>query len=230
MSDCPVIVFFKAPIRGTVKTRLAQDLGKDKTLELYRAFVADVVEKAETVGTVSLFYAPAEHVVEAEKLVGRAGGLIVQMGDDLGEKMAGAFEYEFSRGAVCAILVGTDVPDVPVTLLREACEALEQNQAVIGPVRDGGYFLIGFRADAYSRACFQNIPWSTDRVCEKTLEIMSQNRIDCRVLSPWDDVDTQNDYHALIRRLRTGQTLAPRTWACIRSHEDHSFDHHSCSE
>jgi len=230
VTHCPLIVFFKAPILGTVKTRLARTLGQDKTLGLYRSFVTDVIEKAGSVGPLSLFYSPAGHPDEAKELAGGAGELIAQSGGDLGEKMAGAFEYEFSRGAACAVLMGTDVPDVPVPLIREACDALEQNQAVIGPVRDGGYFLVGFRADAYSRTFFQNIPWSTDRVCDKTLEIMGKHQIDCHVLSPWDDVDIQADYNALIHRLRTGQTQAPRTWAWIQRHEDLNFNHNSGSE
>jgi uncharacterized protein len=228
--NCPVLIFLKAPIKGQVKTRLAQNLGVDMALDLYRAFVCDVLETAGRVGEVILFYTPEEKAEETRDLVGAEYRLLAQQGTDLGEKMALAFETVFARGLDKAVLMGTDVPDVPESMIREACEALDSHAAVLGPVTDGGYFLIGLKQEAYTRDLFRDIPWSTERVLEKTLERMRENRIECHVLSFWHDVDTGSDFNALKERLKSGQTRAPQTQACITTHGTDHIDYHPGSE
>ena len=220
MNQTRVIIFLKAPIRGFVKTRLAQTLGDDAALGLYRAFVRDILEKIQFLGDVVLYYTPMGHEAALEDLCGRSFMHILQKGNDLGEKMARAFENEFNRGARNIILMGTDVPDVPEDILKMASQALETHPAVIAPSTDGGYFLIGFTARGFSRTVFEKIPWSTPAVFGKTLEIMNQNRLACHVLPSWTDVDTEEDYKALVQRLRSGRTRAPGTLAWIKTHDN----------
>ena len=230
MSDCRILIFLKAPIKGYIKTRLSQSLGENRVLELYRCFVRDVLKKAGSQGDVTLFYYPSDKRRETAAMTGEEFELVVQDGADLGDKMACAFEYEFNKGTTAAILIGTDVPDVPESMLREASEALGEHQAVIGPVGDGGYFLIGFTRAGFTRKVFEGIHWSTPTVFEKTVEILRQNRISYHVLPLWYDVDTGEDYEALVSRLRSGLSQAPHTLKFILDHETHHFDHHSCSE
>lgn len=224
---CPILIFLKAPVKGRVKTRLAESTGDDMALALYRAFVGDVLETAGSAGEVLLFHTPENGQGDIRDLVGPEYRMFVQKGMDLGEKMACAFEQVFAMGADRVVLMGTDVPDVPVFLIREAMESLTNHGSVIGPVADGGYFLIGFKSSAFTRNVFEHIPWSTGRVFEKTLERMGANQIECHVLKTWYDVDTEADLKALIHRLSSGQTRAPRTQACMEIHGTDHFDNHT---
>ena len=227
----PVVVFLKAPVRSGVKTRLAETLGDDLTLELYRCFVMDILEKAEQAGCLSLCFHPAENEMLVRAFLeqwsrGKTLRWMAQNGGDLGEKMSGAFASEFENGCDKAVLIGSDIPDLPLNFIAEAFEALEHSQAVIGPSTDGGYYLIGFKRSGFSPEFFRGMAWSTPSVCEKTLEIMGKNHINCHMLPFWRDVDTGEDYEALVKRLSSGLTTAPHTWAFIQNHEKNHLGHH----
>lgn len=230
MDSTRILLFLKAPVKGMVKTRLALTLGEDNALCLYRAFVLDILDKIKSFKNLILYFTPPEHEPALRELVGRDLPGCLQKGVDLGEKMARAFEEQFGQGAQKVLLMGTDVPDIPVGIIEKAVSALEDHPAVIAPSQDGGYFLIGFTNRGYSRKVFEQIPWSTPQVCEKTLEIMRENRIECHVLPSWADVDTGEDFSALTERLRSKQTRAPHTWAWITRHETGSIHHHSGTE
>jgi rSAM/selenodomain-associated transferase 1 len=229
MKSMKIIVFIKAPVMGAVKTRLAATLGNEKTLGVYRCFIRDTLDKAMRLGDVTVCYTPASHARESAECISEFVEQIPQADGDLGEKMFQAFHREFEKGASSVVLMGSDAPDVPVSFLEEACDSLKQFPAVIGPVEDGGYFLIGFTRKGFTRDVFQEIPWSTPVVFEKTLEILKRNRISCHILPPWQDVDTGEDYDALIRRLGSGTTKACHVWEFVRENGHHRIDHHTGS-
>lgn len=229
-----ILVFLKAPVKSTVKTRLAQSLGDDLTLELYKCFILDVLQKAEKTGELILHYYPVEYEKPVADFVGDYYRE-PQHGSDLGERMAHALCSTFEKGFERVVLIGTDIPDIPVDYLHDAFKVLDENDAVIGPSQDGGYVLIGFNRKGFSQVVFKGIVWSTATVCEKTLEIMDLNRISFHKLPLWYDVDTGEDFNALIQRLESGQATAPHTWDFIqrnqlRIHETNHLNHYSSPE
>ena len=48
-------------------------------------------------------------------------------------------------GATQVVLIGSDSPTLPVNLVEQAFSELDKNDAVLGPARDGGYYLIGLK-------------------------------------------------------------------------------------
>ncbi|MFA6013414.1 MAG: TIGR04282 family arsenosugar biosynthesis glycosyltransferase [Desulfobacteraceae bacterium] len=229
-----ILVFLKAPVKSTVKTRLAQSLGEDLTLDLYKCFILDVLQKAEKTGELILHYYPVDNEKSVADFVGHYDRE-PQHGSDLGERMEHALSSTFEKGYEKSVLIGTDIPDIPVDYLHDAFKALDKNDAVIGPSQDGGYVMIGFNREGFSQAVFKGVSWSTSTVCEKTLEIMDLNRISCHKLPLWYDVDTGEDYNALIQRLESGQASAPHTWDFIQrnqfqAHETSDLRHYSCPE
>jgi hypothetical protein len=149
--------------------------------------------------------------------------------------MAHALSSTFEKGFEKVVLIGTDIPDIPVDYLHDAFKALDKKDAVIGPSQDGGYVLIGFNRQGFSQSVFKGVVWSTATVCEKTLELMDLNRISCHKLPLWYDVDTGEDFNALIQRLESGQATAPHTWDFIQrfqlqTHETNYLSHYSCPE
>ena len=129
-----VLVFARAPEKGKVKKRLAAGLGEAAALELYRAFVDDLLD--------TLTRAGLHHILcHFPKILPRdlaqwpRPGLprFPQTGNDLGERMAHAFEQGFAMGFQRLVLVGTDLPDLPESAFHQALEALEHNPGGFGP-------------------------------------------------------------------------------------------------
>jgi glycosyltransferase A (GT-A) superfamily protein (DUF2064 family) len=94
------------------------------------------------------------------------------------------------------LLIGADIPDLSIPLIDEALNALNTNDAVIGPADDGGCYLIGFNRDAFLPGIFQGIAWSTDSVYHKTMNFFAESGLRVHVLAVLKDVDTLEDLEA----------------------------------
>jgi len=202
MPDDPLILLFvKAPHKGHVKSRLAAVLGQDVSLELYRNFVLDTLAWIDAIGIpFRVCYHPPDRGEAVKNWLGGHLQYMTQEGNDLGERMERAFCRAFSEGASRAILIGSDIPDLPLEILREAVGRLDRTGAVIGPAKDGGYYLIGFRKDAFFPGIFRGQEWSTGAVFSRTLHIFEQELREIAVLPAWQDVDTIDDLKDLIVR------------------------------
>ncbi|MDH4098403.1 MAG: TIGR04282 family arsenosugar biosynthesis glycosyltransferase [Nitrospira sp.] len=199
-----LVIFAKAPIPGQVKTRLCPPLTPDEAATLHGSFVLDMLERTKTATTQFklpldryLACAPSSTHVFFKIMEERQGvKLIDQVGDDLGGRMTQAFDVLFSRGYHRVVIVGTDVPTLPLDYFKQALAQLETHDLVLGPALDGGYYLIGLRKPAPD--LFADIPWSTDRVLTLTQEKAHGLRLTTATIPPWRDVDTIEDLTALI--------------------------------
>lgn len=206
--DRGIIFLLKYPQKGKVKTRLASEKGETFTLKLYECFIRDMLKKLGTVESdVHLFLTPGDTVPAMRRWAadtGEAFPVHAQEGEDLGERMAHAFEYMFRMGCKACIIIGSDLPDLPVVVLEEALDALTLFDAVIGPTEDGGYYLLGFRRDTFCREVFQGITWSTDSVFQETMDIFRRQGLRVKTLRRWRDVDDADDLDAFFQRNRAG--------------------------
>ncbi len=105
--------------------------------------------------------------------------------------MRRAFNEAFQSGACSVVLVGSDVPGLTPFILREALDALEIYQVVLGPATDGGYYLIGLKAGAPD--LFSGIPWGSGNVFSRTIEKIERFGLRLRILEKLQDVDTPED-------------------------------------
>jgi len=207
-----IIVFVKIPETGKVKARLSRDLDENTACSLYEAFVLDLLDtlKGGNYTVKICFYPPgAEESVAA--WLGKDLFYAPQAGKDLGERMKNAFIDIFSQGYSEVLLIGSDIPDLTCPVIDEAFEGLKNNEAVIGPAFDGGYYLIGFRKDTFLSEIFQGINWGTDTVFQKTMEIFGRNKLRVHVLKKWRDVDRLDDLRALFERNRNTEFSGSRT-------------------
>ncbi|HEU4686533.1 MAG TPA: TIGR04282 family arsenosugar biosynthesis glycosyltransferase [Nitrospira sp.] len=202
--DSALVIFAKAPIPGQVKTRLCPPLTHDEAATLQGSFVLDALER--TNAAVAKFKLPLARylacapssalpffkIMEARQAV----SLVDQIGADLGERMHAAFETMFGRGYRKVVLVGTDVPTVPLDYYRDALSLLRDHDAVFGPALDGGYYLVGLTKPAPD--LFAGVPWSTDRVLAVTRDIADRLGLRTALLPEWRDVDTIDDLRDLI--------------------------------
>lgn len=188
MPEPLIIVFLKAPSPGTVKTRLAQSIGPEAACKAYIEMSQSVLEKLRGCNSVQLRFTPDDAKPEIQSLLQPSWSSAPQGSGDLGDRMKRAFQ----ETAGPAILIGTDCPTIEPADLDEARSALEIHPVVIGPARDGGYWLIGMR-ECYPDL-FTDIHWSTDRVFNETLNRAKQAGLPFQTLRTLADIDTKADW------------------------------------
>lgn len=205
------MIFGKVPEPGRTKTRLAPVLGEEGAATLYEAFLKDVVDRCREVEAERELWVPRRPGAAA-RLGRRFPGLTVrwQAGDDLGERLRAAFGRAFGEGARRALVVGSDHPTLPGNLLARAFDALDEARAVVGATRDGGYYALALRADAWpeGETLFRAVPWSTSRVLEATLQRAREAGVQVARLPTWYDVDEPGELERLLGDVRPGSATA----------------------
>lgn len=212
-----LIIFAKAPIAGQVKTRLCPPLTPDEAASLHGSFVLDTLERSKTAIAKHrlpldryLACAPSARHVFFKILEERHGvKLLDQTGEDLGARMAHAYSTVFSSGYKQVLLVGTDVPSLPLETYRDALAVLADHDLVLGPACDGGYYLVGLKRPAPE--LFADIPWSTDRVLDLTRQKADRLGFKTGLLPAHRDIDTIDDLFALIEEAGIGREVRGAT-------------------
>ncbi len=169
-----LVIFAKAPQPGAVKTRLIPALGADGAAALARAMLAHTLQQALAAGldAVELCVSPAPGDPAWRSVALPAGVDCTAQGEgDLGERMDRAMQRALGLRQGPVLLIGTDCPALDSGHLREAARQLAHHDAVLLPVADGGYVLIGLRAPC--PAIFTNMAWSTSTVAAETLQRLS---------------------------------------------------------
>lgn len=199
-----LIAFMKTPVAGTVKTRLQADLGVEKTVAIYRAFVQEILKQCTRVRDAKRFLGCAptiRHPFVREMADAYDFELFRQRGSDLGRRIVNAFHDNFKKGYGDIVLIGSDSPTIPPDFIRMAFQRLRKTGMVIGPCCDGGMYLIGARGRMNPRI-FQNIPWDTSEVLNMVLKKIYELEIGFSLLPFWYDVDMIDDLRFLELHLR----------------------------
>lgn len=186
-----LIIFYKNPVKGKVKTRIAKTLGADKALEIYKNLADHNVNI--TSGLVNcdkvVFYSDSienKDVWSEKKFIKQE-----QKGHDLGERLINAFKKAFTSGYKKVVVIGTDCDRINQEHIEIAFEKLNDSSAVIGPAIDGGYYLLGMRK--LIPDLFINKSWSTSNVFSETLLTLKKKRINFSTLDILSDVDEEKD-------------------------------------
>ncbi len=161
------IVFARAPRLGTVKRRLAREIGARAALRFHLATFARLVRalaRERRFRTV-VALTPDRAALRLPLGVGRGVARLDQGHGDLGQRMARALA-RFPRGR--AAIIGCDIPAAGAADLRAAFRALGRADAAFGPAEDGGYWLValGPRRPAHP---FAQVRWSGPHTLADTL-------------------------------------------------------------
>jgi rSAM/selenodomain-associated transferase 1 len=196
-----LLFFIKNPEKGKVKTRLASAIGDKMAVKLYKRFLLEMLFTLNR-GTFLFYlcYSPESPLSDLKDWLGDHYLYMPQSGENLGERMKNGFAEAISMNFRRVVLIGSDIPDLPLQFIEEAFSSLLQKDAVIGPSVDGGYYLIGFKNETFSPRVFEGIHWSTASVFEKTLKLLKQEGRTVHTLQPLRDIDTVEDLR--IRDLR----------------------------
>ena len=208
MPHAALVIFAKAPIPGEVKTRLCPPLTPDEAATLHGSFVLDMLERTTLAVTKLqlpfhryLACAPSSELVFFKIMEERQGvSLLDQVGEDLGQRMHRTSVDLFAKGYKQVIIVGTDVPTLPLSVYQEALAILGRSDVALGPALDGGYYLIGLKQPA--EQLLTGVPWSTDQVLAVTQQKAKTLGLSVGLTTTWRDVDTMTDLQALIAECR----------------------------
>jgi uncharacterized protein len=195
-----LIIFTRYPKAGTTKTRLIPLLGAKGAAKLQRKMTEHTLSRmmgltASNDLTLEIRYDGGNEDL-MRRWLGSKFEYASQGGGDIGERMQRAFEDAFTSGAAAAVIIGTDIPDLSALDITEAFAALKQKKIVLGPAKDGGYYLIGLQKNAFLQAVgdlFAGIKWGEHDVLKKTLNISNRIGLDYSLLKEMDDVDRPED-------------------------------------
>lgn len=193
-----MLVFVRAPELGRVKTRLAAAIGDQAALRVYRRLAEHTLREAAALAgegvQVRVHHTPADAGNAVRAWLGGGPAYLPQAEGDLGARMADAFARAFAAGAERVVIVGSDLPDLSAALLRRAFRSLDAHPAVLGPARDGGYYLLGLTRPV--PGLFEGIAWSTPGVLAATLARFRDAGIEPAMLETLADVDEAEDLPA----------------------------------
>ena len=187
MNKSLVIVFVKNIKLGTVKTRLAKTIGDFGAFEVYTELVKITEKATQKLDIDKRIYFSNAIVDDQWKGEFKA----VQHGADLGERMLNAFKDGFDAGYNNIVLIGSDLPDIHSTHIKNGLEALNTSEVIFGPAEDGGYYLVGM--SKLNTEIFTNKPWSQPNLLKLTLQELQSNQISVGTLDTLNDIDTYED-------------------------------------
>lgn len=202
-----ILVMAKAPIPGTVKTRLG--LPPRIAAGLQAALTADTVEKARSLAPTTVAGAPADRLDLIRPLLPGDADLIPQSPGDLGDRMLSGVRTLFAASNTPVLVLGTDAPTLPAEAIEGSAAALDTHDISIIPSADGGYVLLGLRRPV--EAVFRGVEWSTGAVIRQTLRGAEGAGLSVHAGEPWYDVDEPADLARLGEELRAHPERAPRT-------------------
>ncbi|MBA2249994.1 MAG: TIGR04282 family arsenosugar biosynthesis glycosyltransferase [Chitinophagaceae bacterium] len=187
-----LIIFIKKPRPGKVKTRLALSVGDANALHIYKQLLKHTHKISLAVNAERfLFY--DECIDQDDEWENEYFNKQLQTGNDLGEKMNNAFSETLSRFKNVAI-IGSDCFDLTASVINEAFQLLKNNDVVIGPATDGGYYLLARKKKHPS--LFKNISWSTPQVLEQTTAICKKQELSYCLLPTLSDIDVEDDLNS----------------------------------
>ena len=188
MSKNLLIVFTRNPELGKVKTRLAKTVGNATTLKIYIFLLERTRDIAVQVSADKAVYYSVK-VRENDIWDANNFQKHQQVGEDLGIRMLHAFKNGFKAGYEKVMIIGSDLYDLTAETIENAFIALEDNEVVIGPAEDGGYYLLGM--NSLEEKVFKNKKWGTETVRKNTLEELKDKKV--FLLGELNDVDVFED-------------------------------------
>ena len=185
-----LILMIKNPIKGKVKTRLAADVGEDMALAIYRKLLEHTRKQAQAFDAIRYVYYSWEVTTDDEwspDLFQKR----LQADGDLGNKMEKAFTEVLEQHDK-ALIIGSDCGELRTHHLEAAMALLDSSDVVLGPARDGGYYLMGLKQNHPN--LFREMVWSTDQVLDNTLNRIGELGWNAQILETLSDVDFVADW------------------------------------
>lgn len=189
-----LIVFAKEPKAGKVKTRLIPSLGIESATELYQELLTRTLNTAvkTKLSDIQLWISgDIEHQYFKQFKDKNYFNYFSQSGEDLGQRMFNAFDSALKTSPY-AVLIGSDCPSLSICDLSAAMTSLRKGKdVVLGPAKDGGYYLIGLKKNIPE--LFANMSWGEESVLSETCARINRLNLDLELLQERNDIDRESD-------------------------------------
>jgi len=209
-----LVIMAKAPRVGVVKTRLAVNLSPQQATELYTCLLSDTIALGQTLRNVVISIMCPELDVEAlSHAITQSVPIVAQTGAGLAAGLTSVFEQFAKSGHQRVIAFNSDSPHLPASILENAFDALESRDLVVGPTHDGGYYLVGAKAN--HPALFEDGGMGTTNALDALMMRARKLQLSASFTDPFYDVDVASDLARLAAELQLAPTRAPRTAALL---------------
>lgn len=210
------IVFSRLPQAGNTKTRMIPALGPqgaaDLQKQMTRRTLATIARTASLVACETQIRYTGGTREQMAEVFGNGLQYVPQGEGDLGARLQTAFAAAFDDRMNRVLCVGSDCPSLTHELLAQAYEQLTENDLVIGPALDGGYYLIGIKRN--HPKLFTNIDWGTASVLAQTLAQAESLGLRVHQLAKLSDVDEPADLEHW-HRINAGENPESKPWLSI---------------
>ncbi len=198
MLEESLIIFVKNPVLGKVKSRLAAEIGNEKALKVYEYLLSYTKQVCLECPVDRVVYY-SDEVWFDDNFELKYFEKELQLGNHLGDRMEDAIKKSLKLGYSKVVLIGSDCGEISSDIIDEAFEELNQNEVVIGPAFDGGYYLVGVKNNCPN--IFQNKIWGQNNVLVDTLLDLKKLNLMYHLLPTLNDVDTISDLELLTEKL-----------------------------
>lgn len=218
------LICARAPEPGAAKTRLGATIGMERAARLYRAFLTDLAARfapdrdGDPGYDLGWAFSPAG--CDFRALLAGLGHpppdgvvFVPQRGDGWGARQTNLLRWGFAHGYARTVLVASDSPQLDRSIAAAAFAALDDHDAVVGRVHDGGYYLIGLRG---FHDVLSGVPMGTAAAGDALVARAAALRLRLAELPPTFDVDEAVDLALLRAALAPDGIPAPATWAALR--------------
>ena len=187
---------------GRCKTRLSKDIGKSNSARVQSMMTRHTVSIARSLekkGLINISLATSGLGLKRSSEWSKELGIKnfnLQGRGCLGEKMKRQIlinkKYCFRKKIHDIIFIGTDLPDLCHLDILNAIKELKQNDLILGPSNDGGYWLIAISEkllSTHQNLPFINIKWGKDSVLQNTIDNFSSIELKYKFLQKKIDID-----------------------------------------
>ena len=186
MEKSAVIILIRNPVLGCVKTRLAAEIGNFNALNVYRSLLSYTRNITNNIDSSRLLFY-SDFIDFNDDWEDGIYQKYLQSGNDFGEKMLNAFNIALTQHEL-VVIIGSDCFELNSEIIELAFKKLKDFDVVIGPAKDGGYYLMGLKR-VYPEL-FQGKSWSTDSVLSETIDTLKELDLTYHLLPLLGDIDT----------------------------------------
>jgi len=190
MNKNALIILIRNPQLGCVKTRLAAEIGEESALKVYMALLDYTRSIASEIDSSRLLFY-SDFIEENDSWNPRLFTKFLQKGNSFGARMCRAFELAL-KDHERAVIIGSDCEELTPKIIRDAFNILSEFDVVLGPAKDGGYYLMGLKK-IYPEL-FTNKQWSTSSVLDDTLQDIKKLGLSFYFLPTLSDIDDFEDF------------------------------------
>lgn len=194
-----LVIMAKQPIAGRTKTRLIPPFNPQQAADLFEALMMDTIQLVLRIPNleITIAFSPSSATEYFNRSRFPQTALLPVDGSNIGECLYETAKMMITNNHSRIILMNSDGPSLPPDYILQAYALLENNDLVIGPSEDGGYYLCGFKK--LFPQLFQGITWGSARVLGQTLESAKNNNLSVALTPSWYDIDTGADVARLYR-------------------------------